>query len=162
MITHTNINPNMNRFIISIIVLLFLNTNLYSQNETIKVKIIDEEELEALPGVRIQVNDSIIGQTNSKGEFEIPFIPNELTIGGLGLEDAIIKNCCNNLEIVMLGDYTYDFISLKKVDRLRMKRFKQLPKLHKQAYDKGIFKTEQPCYTREFIPYYKGKKKKAE
>jgi hypothetical protein len=54
---------------------------------------------------------------------------------------------------------SYDFMSLKKVDRLRMKRFKLLPELHKKAFEEGIFKTDMACYTREFIPHYKKKQK---
>jgi len=54
---------------------------------------------------------------------------------------------------------SYDFITLKKVDRLRMKRFKQLPEKHKEAFEKGIFKTDMACYTQEFIPDYKKKQK---
>jgi hypothetical protein len=38
-----------------------------------------------------------------------------------------------------------------------MKRFKKLPELHKEAFEKGIFKTDKACYTREFIPDYKKK-----
>lgn len=63
------------------------------------------------------------------------------------------------LKLVMMLSSTYDFMSPKKVDRLRMKRFKKLPELHKEAFEKGIFKTEKACYTREFIPYYYNKKK---
>jgi hypothetical protein len=54
---------------------------------------------------------------------------------------------------------TYDFMTLKKVDRLRMKRFNKLPELHKEAFEKGIFKTENACYTQEFIPHNKKKQK---
>ena len=49
---------------------------------------------------------------------------------------------------------TYDFITFKKEDKLRMKRFKKLPKLHKEAFAKGIFKTDKACYTQEFMPHY--------
>ena len=40
-----------------------------------------------------------------------------------------------------------------------MKRFKKLPELHKEAFEKGIFKTDEAFYTQEFIPYYKKKQK---
>ena len=52
---------------------------------------------------------------------------------------------------------TYDFISLKKVDKLQMKRFKKLSELHLTAYQKGIFTTEQPCYEQNYIPINKTK-----
>ena len=50
---------------------------------------------------------------------------------------------------------TYDFITLKKVDRLRMRIFKKLPKLHKEAFEKGIFKTDKACYTQVMVMYHK-------
>ena len=50
---------------------------------------------------------------------------------------------------------TYDFITLKKVDKLRMKKFKKLPELHREAFEKGIFKTDKACYSQEFISHYK-------
>jgi hypothetical protein len=59
----------------------------------------------------------------------------------------------------MLLRGTYDFKTPKKVDRLRMKRFKKLPELHKEAFAKGIFKTDKVCYTQEFMPNYKKKQK---
>lgn len=59
----------------------------------------------------------------------------------------------------MMSSSTYDFLSPKKVNRLRLKRFKRLPELHKEAFDKGIFKTNAGCYKQEFIPYFKKKQK---
>ena len=58
---------------------------------------------------------------------------------------------CEKVDIIMISISTYDFITLKKADRLRMKRFKKLPKLHKEAFEKGIFKTDKACYSQEFI-----------
>jgi len=49
---------------------------------------------------------------------------------------------------------TYDFKSLKKADKLRMKRFKQLPEIHREAFTKGMFKNEKACYTQVFVPFF--------
>ena len=49
---------------------------------------------------------------------------------------------------------TYDFISPKKVDRLREKEFEKLPELHSQAFQKGLFKTEKTCVIRKFEPNF--------
>jgi hypothetical protein len=57
------------------------------------------------------------------------------------------------VEGVMMLSVHYDFITLKKVDKLRKKRFKKLQDLHKVAYEKGLFKTDRACYTQYFIPY---------
>ena len=51
---------------------------------------------------------------------------------------------------------SYDFMTLRKVDRIRMKRFKALPNIHKQAFDRGLFITEYPCYKQVF-EYYRDK-----
>ncbi|MOA21250.1 hypothetical protein D3C78_1417340 [compost metagenome] len=76
---------------------------------------------------------------------------------GIELASIELVDKCDEIEVVMMLSSTYDFITLKKVDRLRMKRSKKLPELHKEAFEKGIFKTDKACYTQEFIPYYKKK-----
>ena len=42
---------------------------------------------------------------------------------------------------------------IKKVDRIRKKRYKKINEFHLQAFNKGLFKTEKPCFNREFEPY---------
>ena len=49
---------------------------------------------------------------------------------------------------------TYDFMSPRKVDRLREKEFEKLLELHSQAFQKGHFKTEEPCVIRKFEPEF--------
>ena len=73
------------------------------------------------------------------------------------MEPTIIelKDKCDDVEVVMILRSTYDFINLKKVDKLRMKKFKKLPELHREAFEKGIFKTDKACYSQEFISHYK-------
>jgi len=65
----------------------------------------------------------------------------------------VLSDTCEEVEVVMMLSATYDFITLKKVDRLRMKRVKKLPALHKEAFERGLFKTDKACYTQAFIPY---------
>jgi hypothetical protein len=48
-------------------------------------------------------------------------------------------------------DGTYDFMTAQKVDRLRMKRFKKLPETRQTAFNKGIFVSEKPCYSQDFV-----------
>ena len=85
----------------------------------------------------------------------------KILFSAIGLEptSVTLADTCVEIEVVMMLSGTYDFITLKKVDRLRMKIFKQLPELHKRAFEKGIFKTVQACYTQKFIPHYKKKQK---
>lgn len=86
---------------------------------------------------------------------------NKISFGTIGLEPTTIylTGECDEVEVVMMLKGNYDFMSLRKVDKLRMKRFKQLLQLHQEAFEKGIFKTNKACYTQEFIPYYKKKRK---
>ena len=151
----------MRKLLILFIILIFSTSSLYSQNKTVKGRIIDDN-LETLPYVSIMINDTVeVGRTDLKGFFQIdiPVSEKKILFMFLGLEPAIIEfeDKCDEVEVVMMLSGTYDFITLKKVDRFRMKRFKKLPELHKEAFEKGIFKTVKACYTREFIPDYKKK-----
>ena len=133
--------------------------SVYSQNKTIKGRVISEF-FETMPGVSIMINDSIdIGKTDLNGYFQIdiPISVKKIFFGSVGLDPTSIElvNKCDEVEVVIMLSDTYDFMTLKKIDRLRMKRFKKLPKLHKEAFEKGIFKTEKACYSQEFIPYCK-------
>ena len=137
--------------------------SLYSQNRTIRGRVIDDD-FETLAYISIVINDTVeIGKTDLYGFFqiEIPVFEKKLLFSSIGLESAIIElaDKCDEIEVVMMLSGTYDFITLKKIDRLRMKRFKELPKLHREAFEKGIFKTEKACYTQMFMPYYKKKEK---
>lgn len=146
-----------------ICIVLVSTSSLYSQNKTIKGRVIDDN-LETLPYVLITINDTVeVGKTDMNGFFQIetPVSVKKILFRYLGLEAATIElmDKCDEVEVVMMLSGTYDFITLKNVDRLRMKIFKKLPELHKEAFEKGIFKTDKACYTQEFIPYYKKKQK---
>lgn len=149
----------MKKILIKCILFYSLIGNLYSQNKTIKGRIIDER-LELLPMVSILNNYNVeIGKTDMNGFFqiEIPVSENKLLLTDTGLEPLNIEltDECKEIEVVMILSGSYDFITLKKADRLRMKRFKKLPKLHKEAFEKGIFNTDKACYSKEFIFYCK-------
>lgn len=136
------------------IILTLFSFELKAQARIIQGKII-AEDFETLPFVQIQINDSlIIGTTDTSGRFKIEILKKteKLKCSFIGMEPAIIniKNSCDNLEIKMLYSGTYDFISLKKVNKLILKRFKKLPELHQLAYDKGIFITKSACYEQEY------------
>ena len=146
-----------------LVIVCVSTSNLYSQNKTIKGKIISNQ-FENLYGIPIIINDTLqVGRTDLNGFFQIdiPVSVKKILFRYVGLEPATLKllDKCDEVEVVMMLSSTYDFITLKKVDRLRMKRFKKLPELHKEAFEKGIFKTDNACYTQEFIPYCKKKQK---
>lgn len=135
-------------------VLTFLTFRLYGQTRTIEGRVYTED-LEALPGVWIQISDTLrIGETDIEGRFKIKIShdTDKLIFRTLGMEATTlqINNSCDIVEILMMYDVIYDFMSPKKIDRLRLSRFKKLPKLHLQLYEKGDFSTKTACYTQIF------------
>jgi hypothetical protein len=141
-----------------IFLLTFISTSFLSngQTRTITGKVISEN-FETLPEVRIQNRDTIrLGTTDKNGNFkiELPNGTDELLLSFIGMEWTLLKVPlnCDKIEVIMMFEGTYDFMSNRKVDRLRKKRFDELPKLHSSAVAKGIF-YESPCFTREFEPY---------
>ena len=158
-----NKDNEMKKLLIILIVFSVSICSLYSQNKTIKGRVITED-FETAPGMLIIINDTVkVGRTDLNGFFQIdiPISVKKILIWSLGFDQANIElvDKCDEVEVVMMLSSTYDFITLKKADRLRMKRFMKLPELHKEAFEKGIFKTENACYKQEFIPHYKKKQK---
>ena len=153
----------MKKLLIIFIVLSVSTYSLYSQNKTITGRVISDF-FEIMPEVSIMINDTVnVGRTDLNGFFQIdiPVSAKKILFRAVGLDPATIElvDKCDEVEVVMMSSGTYDFLTLKKVDRLRMKRFKKLPELHKEAFEKGIFKTVSASYTQEFIPNYKKKQK---
>ena len=147
----------MKKLLIILIVISVSICSLHSQNKTIKGRVISDF-FETMPGVSIMINDTVkVGRTDLNGFFQIE-IPNsvkKILFRAIGLDLASIELAekYNEVEVVMMSTGTDDFITLKKADKLRKKRFMKLPEIHKEAFDKGIFKTDKACYTQEFIPY---------
>jgi CarboxypepD_reg-like domain len=142
-----------------IILTLYLTPLLATgQTRTITGKVIDEFEMTTVPQVRIQNRDTVeLGTTDIKGNFkiELPAGTDQLMFSFLGFEWTTVKvpNNCDNLEIIMMLDGTYDFMTKKTVNRKRYKRFKKLNDRHQEAFEKGIFKSKAPCVTYTFNKY---------
>lgn len=137
--------------------IILLTGNLFCQTRTITGRIISED-LESIPAASILYIDStLIDRTDLDGRFkiEVPSLTDSLLFSFVGLEWTAIQlsSDCDTLEVVMMVESIYDFITLKKVDRLRMKRFKKLPKIHQQAFEQGLFNTQHPCYKQTFEFY---------
>jgi hypothetical protein len=137
------------------ILLLFCVFSTFGQ-QNLSGRIIDEY-LESAIGVTIFDKDTTkIGKSDFNGYFkiELPQETVELIFAGLGYEWRKVKipKKCNNLEVIILLSGSYDFLSSNKIDRIRKKRFDKIPELHSQAYDKGLFETEKPCFKQEFEP----------
>ncbi len=148
----------MKKLLIIFIVLSVITYSLYSQNKTIKGRVITEF-FETAPGMLIIINDTVIvGKTDLNGFFQIdiPISVKKILIWSLGLEQATIElvDKCDEVEVVMMLSSTNDFMTLGHAERKRKKRYKKLPEIHKQAFEKGIFKTECACYIRKFESFY--------
>ncbi len=141
--------------IISTLVIISLDIN--GQTRTIHGQIVDED-LQYIPMVSICNLDTVeIAKANIDGQFkfELPLGTKKLLLSFVGMEWTTIelKDGCDTIDVIMMNEWIYDFISLKSADRKRLKRFKKLPELHKLAYEKGIFTTLTPCYDRVFEEY---------
>ena len=109
-----------------------------------------EHEFWELYGAVIFGNDSIrLGTADERGEFQLEISPNiqNLRIGWVGMypEEFELTNECQYLEVILLPDVIYDFVTLKKEERLRKKDRKVLPELYRKAFELEIFKQEEPC-----------------
>jgi hypothetical protein len=148
----------MKKLLILFIILSVSACSLYSQNKTIKGRVISDD-FETVPLASIMINDTIeVGRTDLNGFFQIdiPVSEKKILFMFVGLDPTTIElvDKCDKIEVVMMLSSSYDFITLKQADRKREKRYKKLPEIHKQAFEKGIFETEYACYNREFEPFY--------
>jgi hypothetical protein len=125
------------------------------QTRILTGRVIDDN-FQSVYQARIFNSDTILlAETDLNGNFNID-IPSDtitLIVAWVAMEWKNIKltDDCPNLEIILQPSVTYDFISARKIDRLRKKEFKKLPALHQKAFEKGIFKINRPCYVDNFI-----------
>lgn len=131
-------------------------TQIYGQRN-LKGRIIDNN-LDGIMGAQIfDKNNNIgFGQADHDGYFNI-VIPNGINKLGfiqLGYEFAniVISDSCNYIEVILLPDIHYDFMSSRKIDKLREREFDKLQQLHLDAFRKGIFTNKTTCYSRKFEP----------
>lgn len=136
------------------LIVLFFNLNLNGQTRTIIGRVISEN-LETLPGLDIENSDNILlGKTDMDGRFKIS-IPQEtdsLLFRFIGMEwtDIRLREDCDTIEVIMMYHAIYDFMTSRKIDRLRKKRFDNLSNLHSDAVNNGLFNHNQMCYDRVF------------
>lgn len=143
--------------IILVLTVFFFNLNLSGQTRTIIGRVISED-LETLPMLEIRDSDSLLlGKTDLEGRFKINISQetDSLMFRYLGMEwtDIRLKEDCDTIEIVLMYDAIYDFMTSRKIDRLRKKRFDNLPILHSEAVKNGLFNHNLICYDRTFEPY---------
>ena len=142
------------------LILFFLGaitiSEIYAQR-IIKGRVVGEDLEDIMVAIILDNNDNRLAETDINGFFELT-IPNEfnkIAFGSIGFEwaNVEISDSCNYIEIILLPAVIYDFISSRKVDKLRKKRFDNLPQLHLTAVEKGLFTNETICYSRPFEPH---------
>jgi hypothetical protein len=140
-----------------LMLMLSTGTSRAQQTKTLTGRIITED-LEPLPLVNIYALDqTLVGATNLEGYFTIHVAigTDKLLFKSVGVEGTTVqlREDCRDLEVIIMTDGTYDFMSRRRVNRKRYRRFKALPKMHQQAYKRGIFKAPASCGTGLFTPY---------
>ena len=134
-----------------LIVICFLRVVLLHSQETkvIKGRILSED-LEPLPGATIYNMDSTaLDTTDLNGYFslEVDTSTREFLLNFIAMEwtTVRIERECKNLEMFVMLYVIYDWMPRNRINRKRRKRFKELPKRHLDAYNKGLFTTQSPC-----------------
>lgn len=134
--------------------LLFV-THAIGQTRTLTGKVVDDEFRPIYQASIFNADTVLLGKSDTNGNFSlvIPSDMNSLIIAWVGMEWKFIdfSSDCNNLEIILQPSATYDFMSARKIDRLRKKEFDKLPALHQLAFEKGVFKASKPCFIDKFI-----------
>lgn len=117
-----------------------------------------DESLDVLPYISVKYNDSIKTATDRQGMFsiEVPGSCKKIFLFGINIESTIIylTDTCNQVDLIMFHNGSHDFERDEQVDIERKRLFKELPKLHLEAYTKGIFTTKKACYTQKFYKTY--------
>jgi hypothetical protein len=116
------------------------------------------DDLQGVPMAQICAQDTtVIGTADMDGYFklDVPVNTNTLLFRAVGAEWATVNlgGDCLNLEVILLYASTYDFMSVRRVNRQEFNRFKHLPQLHQEAYEKGLFKSRTPCASPTFTKW---------
>lgn len=145
------------------ILILFSVTHVAGQTRNLTGKIIGYDFQPFIQTKIFNVDTVEIGRSDMTGSFNItvPSDTKTIIIADVGMEwkRLDLTDTCNNLEVFLLPRWTYDFKTLKRVDKLRKKEFDKLSRLHKTAFEKEVFISDKPCYVDNFIPINSKRKK---
>lgn len=138
-----------------IILILFLGFFVNGQNRSVYGKVISED-LVPLAGAQIRNSDNeLLGETDFDGRFKINISQKNDSLffryTGMESTDVKLKEDCDNIEVIMMHFVIYDFISSKKIDRLRKKRYDNLNNIHLKAINNRLFHNNNICYDRYFV-----------
>ena len=149
---------NLNLFLTIFLTASFLTA--FGQTKVLRGKVIISEpsyekgvdsEFLLAPGAMVFSEDTVeLGTSNNHGIFEIEVANNTSKIYvswvGYDWETIELSGNCEQLEIVLIPAVIYDFVSLKRANKLNEKhRKKWLPELYQQAFEQGFITSENPC-----------------
>ncbi len=142
------------RLSISCLLVLF-TTYTVGQSRTLAGKVIGVQFSPIFQAKVFSSDTLLLAESDKSGNFNAVISADikSLLVTSIGMELKKIDLAvdCNNLDIILQPNGSYDFMSAKKVDRKRKKEFAKLPQLHRIALEKGIFKSPNPCYRDNFI-----------
>jgi len=126
--------------------MLFLSYNfVYSQNRVISGMVVDDSpELYPIIGVSVIINDSInITETGVDGSFQfetsLPVYKLSFSLVNYERVDLMLLEKCNIVDVVMITDATYDFMSYRKINKERRKNTRNFQSYIKKRMRKAYF-----------------------
>lgn len=133
---------------------------IFGQTKTLRGKVVlsepsyekgvDSEFLLAPDAFVFSTDTTKLGATNKEGifEIEVPVNTSRIFVSWVAYdwEQIDLSGNCDFIEIVLIPAVIYDFVSIKRANRLNEKhRKKWLPELYQQASEQGFITSENPC-----------------
>ena len=132
-----------------ILIFIGLTCDLAGQVRTVSGKVIGSEfrtkkdktpyDFWDISEAKIFWKDSLLGTTDNKGQFRIELTKtidvSKVAWIGMYPETIQITDNCDYIEVILFPDVIYDFVTLKKEERLRKKYRAILPELYKKAFE---------------------------
>ena len=149
--------------ILKTLLIYFLNAydlTTFGQTKTLSGKVVLSEpsyekrmdsEFLLAPDAKVFSEDTVeLGTSNKHGifEIEVPENTSKIFVAWVAYDWEVIElsDNCEQLEIVLIPAVIYDFVSLKRANKLNEKhRKKWLPELYQQAFEQGFIRSENPC-----------------
>lgn len=131
-----------------ILITLVLSFVSLAQNQVLNGKVIGQD-LTPLPAIQIKDERGIImGESDFDGHFQINLstYTNKISFQGIGFQTEVITipKDCSFFQLILLYDWIFDFVSLKKAKKKLLKaREKELPLLYYEANRKGVFEQKE-------------------
>lgn len=139
---------NRNFYIVTLVLIFCSCINSLGQNKTISGRIIDEH-FNPLADAVIQTLDSAFTARADKEGNYVLTVPNKtkrIKAWAVGMETEVFKlsnNCKFNL--ILFDDIIAEFETVAEHKKRYKKRKRELPRLYKEAINKGIISENKPC-----------------